>query len=136
MFRRHWRTGGRWVFWNGVGMVGLWGVGWVAFLFLVDTPWSELVDRGQFFLYSVGTLVQVMYLLTKDKKITTFPQRSLLTSISVLFLMMCAVLFGATVLSNLTEITVVESKVGWLRWSGVGIFLASMLVGVRSDHRS
>ena len=74
----HWANGMYWLFWNVLAMLGLWGAGLIIFTFLENAPWLELVDRGQFFLYSVGFLGQGMYVLTKEHKITTIPNRQLL----------------------------------------------------------
>ena len=106
----HWKSGAMWLGWNLMGMLGLWGAGCLVFFYLDNAPWFELVDRGQFFLYSVGVLGQAMYILTKEKKITTLPLRSLFTFLSVAVLLMCTLFFAGTMLSNFTDIIIVESK--------------------------
>ena len=49
----HLGSGARWLSCNVIGLVGLWGGG-CLFFFLADPPWGELIDRGQFFVYSMG----------------------------------------------------------------------------------
>ena len=70
--------GAKWLFWNIVAMLGLWGTGLLVFFFFDNTFWLELIDKGQLFLYSVGFLGQAMFILVKDMKITTFPLRGTL----------------------------------------------------------
>lgn len=125
----HWKSGAMWLGWNLMGMLGLWGAGCLVFFYLDNAPWFELVDRGQFFLYSVGVLGQAMYILTKEKKITTLPLRSLFTFLSVAVLLMCTLFFAGTMLSNFTDIIIVESKMWYLRSLGLVTFVASMLIG-------
>ena len=98
--------------------------------FTENAPWLQLIDRGQLFLYSVGVLGQVMYILNKDKEITTLPMRSSLRYFSVACLIMCGVLFGGTVLSDYTSIDIVEHRLWWFRALGLATFVASVLMGV------
>ena len=126
----HWKSGVFWLIWNLVGMLGLWATGGLIFFFLDNPPWFELIDRGQFFLYSVGVLGQVMYILNKERKITKLPLRSWISTPSVVCLLVCTVLFSGTVLSDFTDITVGEQKISWLRWAGLGTFLASLSIGL------
>ena len=125
----HWQSGFWWLCWNFAGMLGLWGVGWLIFFFLEDAQWLELVDGGQLFLYSVGVLAQVMYILTKERKITTLPMRSFLTYMTVVCLLMSTLLFSGTVLSNFAELAIVESKLWVLRLLGIITFVASISMG-------
>ena len=110
-------------------MFGLWVAGAVVFLFLNNPPWFQLFDRGQFFLYSVGFLGQAMYIVTKDRSITTIPHRPLLILLSVIALLLCAVFFSATVLSNFANSPEIVPRVTILRYIGVGTFCLSMGIG-------
>ena len=85
----HWTNGLYWLFWNALAMLGLWGAWLAIFVFLENPPWLALVDRGQFFLYSVGFLGQSMYVLTKEHKITTIPHRRFLISLAVSSFLIC-----------------------------------------------
>ena len=125
----HWRSGALWLGWNLMGMLGLWGAACLIFLFHENAPWLELVDRGQFFLYSVGALGQVMYILTKEREITTLPQRSLLTYFSVGCLLLCTLLFSGTVLSSFADNTLIEPRMWILRLLGLATFVASLTMG-------
>ena len=110
----HWANGFAWLFWNAMGMFGLWAAGLVIFLFLENPPWLKLIDRGQFFLYSVGFLGQAMYILTKEHKITTIPHRRLLVSATVSCLIICTLLFGGNVLSNFSDSSDITTRTALL----------------------
>ena len=129
MLVEHWKSGTHWLAWNLLGMLGLWGTGFLIFFFTENAPWLQLVDRGQLFLYSVGVLAQVMYVLNKDRKITSLPLRSSLMYFSVACLLMSGVLFGGTVLSAYTPIAIVEHKLWWFRALGLATFVASIAMG-------
>ena len=125
----HWTNGIAWLFWNILAMLGLWGTGLTIFVFLEDPPWLELVDRGQFFLYSVGFLGHAMYILTKERKITIIPHRRQLESFTVLFFLICTLLFVGFVLSNFYDGPGIKANPALLRYSGLTILLLSMAVG-------
>jgi len=125
----HWTNGIAWLFWNILAMLGLWGTGLTIFVFLEDPPWLELVDRGQFFLYSVGYLGQAMYILTKERKITTIPHRRQLESFTVLCFLICTTLFVGFVLSNFLVGPDIKANPALLRYMGLAILLLSMTVG-------
>ena len=126
----HWRSGAWWLCWNLLGMLGLWGAGALAFSYLHNAPWFQLIDRGQLFLYSVGVLAQVMYILAKETKITTLPNRPLLIFLCVFCFLVCALLFGGTVLSNFSDSPDLDPKMGLIRSLGLITFAASMAMGV------
>ena len=126
----HWKSGVSWLGWNFLGMLGLWGAGSLVFSFLDNAPWLELVDRGQLFLYSVGVLAQVMYILTKERKITTLPGRSVLIYLCFACFMLCTLLFSGTVLTNFAESPDIVPKIAFLRILGFITFAASMAVGI------
>lgn len=111
-------------------MLGLWTAGCLIFFFLASPPWLQLIDRGQFFLYSVGFLGQALYVLTKERKITHIPYRPQLTFASVVALLMCAVIFSGTVLSNFTNSPDIVPRMLLLRTLGIFTFIISMLVGM------
>ena len=125
----HWTNGIAWLFWNVLAMLGLWGTGLTIFVFLEDPPWLELVDRGQFFLYSVGFLGHAMYNLTKERKITTIPHRRQLESFTVLSFLICTLLFVGFVLSNFYDGPGIKANPALLRYTGLTILLLSMAVG-------
>ena len=129
IFVGHWKDGVFWLSWNLLCMIGLWAVGALVFLFFENPPWFELFDRGQFFLYSVGLLGQAMYILTKEREITTIPQRPTFIILSVLSLLVCAVFFIATVLSNFTNSPDIVPRTTILRFIGIATFSVSMLIG-------
>ena len=125
----HWANGISWLFWNFLAMLGLWGAGLIIFIFLKNPPWLELVDRGQFFLYSVGFLGQAMYVLTKDHKITTIPYRRLLVCLAVSCFLFCTLVFAGYVLSNFADSPDIKANPAILRYTGVSILLLSMAMG-------
>lgn len=125
----HWANGFAWLFWNAMGMFGLWAAGLVIFLFLENPPWLKLIDRGQFFLYSVGFLGQAMYILTKELKITTIPHRRLLVSATVSCLIICTLLFGGNVLSNFSDSSDITTRTALLRYIGLSVLLSSITIG-------
>ena len=77
--RTHWQSGVHWLSYNVLGMVGLWGAALLLFALHDDAPWLQLIDQGQPFLYSVGFLTPALYSLQKERKITSFPFRPVLT---------------------------------------------------------
>ncbi len=119
-----------WVGWNLLGMLGLWGTAAAAYFFLDANPWLQLFDRGQFFLYSVGILVQVLYILTKEWKITTLPGRRVLFMVSLFCFMVCVAFFTGTVLANEADSPSIVPKIELLRWLGIGMLCFSMVVGL------
>ena len=125
----HWTNGIAWLFWNITAMLGLWGAGLTIFFFLENPPWLELVDRGQFFLYSVGFLGQAMFILTKEHKITIIPHRRVLIGSTVLCFVICTLLFGGYVLSNFYGGPGIKDNPEILRYTGLSILLFSMAVG-------
>ena len=125
----HWANGMYWLFWNVLAMLGLWGAGLTIFTFLENAPWLELVDRGQFFLYSVGFLGQGMYVLTKEHRITTIPNRRLLVSLTVSCFLICTLFFAGFVLSNFSNSPDINPNPAILRYVGFFILLVSMALG-------
>ena len=98
--RAHWRSGVHWLAYNMLGMVGLWGVALLILAFFEDPIWGLLFDRGQLFLYSVGFLCPALYVLQKERKITTFPHRGTLAFLSFSAFTVAVLLFtGATIAS-------------------------------------
>ena len=124
----HWGSGARWLSCNVIGLVGLWGGG-CLFFFLTDPPWGELIDRGQFFVYSMGVLAQVIYILTKELKITRLPLRNPLLIFSIIWILLCAFLYSGTFLSYIIGSSAIVAKLWLLRPVGVTLFMVSMLVG-------
>ena len=129
LFVAHWTNGIFWLCWNILAMLGLWGAGLTIFLFLKDAPWLELVDRGQFFLYSVGFLGQAMYVLTKEHKISTIPYRRTLICLTVSCFLICTLLFAGYVLSSFSNSPDINPNPAILRYIGLVILLFSMAVG-------
>ena len=125
----NWTNGIAWLFWNIMAMLGLWGGGLAIFFFLENPPWLELVDRGQFFLYSVGFLGQAMFILTKEHKITTIPHRRVLVCSTVLCFVICTLLFVGYVFSNFSGGPGIKANPELLRYTGLSILLFSMAVG-------
>ncbi len=110
-------------------MLGLWAAGLVIFLFLEHPPWLQLIDRGQFFLYSVGFLGQAMYILTKERRITTIPHRRLMVSVTVSCLIICTLLFCGNVLSNFSDSPDIIARTALLRYIGLTVLLSSVTIG-------
>ena len=125
----HWLNGAFWLFWNIFAMLGLWGTGLTIFYFLENPPWLELVDRGQFFLYSVGFLGQAMFILTKELQITTIPHRRTLICFAVSCFAVCILLFVGFVLTNFYDGPGIKANPALLRYTGLSILVFSMLVG-------
>lgn len=126
----HWKSGVSWLSWNFLGMLGLWGAGALAFSFLSEAPWLQLIDRGQLFLYSVGILAQAMYILVKERRITTLPNRPLLIFLCFLCFVVSALFYGGTVLSNFADSPDIVPQIVVLRSVGLITLAASMVVGV------
>lgn len=125
----HWANGIFWLSSNVLAMLGLWGAGLVIFTFLENPPWLDLVDKGQFFLYSVGFLGQAMYVLTMDHKIKTIPHRRPLIYLTVLLFLICTLFFAGYVLSNSAVSPDIKDNLSILRYIGLSILLLSMAVG-------
>ena len=125
---KHWGHGLWWLFCSTVAMLGLWGTGLAVFFFLENPPWLQLVDRGQFFLYSVGFLGHALYILTKDFRVSTIPLRRVLLGSTLGCLLVCTVIFGGSVLSNFSGEPEV-SRVAVLRYLGLAILLFSVFIG-------
>lgn len=130
MLAEHWKSGVSWLGWNCLGMLGIWGTGSLLLFFLNDPPWFQLMDGGQLLLYSVGMLAQVIYILTKERKITEVPYRSLLIFLSFSCFLVCAVLFSGTVLTNFTDSPDLEPRIWLMRSLSMVTFVASITVGV------
>lgn len=125
----HWKDGLAWLFCNGLGMLGLWGLGLIFFAFLDKPPWLELIDRGQVLLYSVGVLVQPMYVLTKERKTTTIPYRRMLTFGTLLCLMLSALLIGGYVVANVSGGPNIKADPAVLRYLGLFVLAISIIIG-------
>ena len=125
----HWADGLFWLFWNIFAMLGLWGTGLTIFYFLETPSWFELVDKGQFLLYSVGFLGQAMFILTKEYKITTIPHRRTLVCFTVFCFAICILLFVGVVLSSFNDGTGNGGNLVLLRYTGFSILIFSMSVG-------
>ena len=132
--------GAKWLFWNIVAMLGLWGTGLVVFFFFDNTLWLELIDKGQLFLYSAGFLGQAMYILVKDMKITTFPYRSTLIGITVLCFLCCILFFCGYVFTDFSNSSDIIPRTNELRFIGLGFLLSSMFIGflviIAAEHQS
>lgn len=129
LLRKHWKNVALWSFWNLVGMFTLWVTGSVLFFFIEHPEWVQLLDKGQFFVYSVGILVQVMYIVIKERTITIIPYRSLLTSAAAATLLFCTLLFCGTVLSSIGDNAIVSSRLWVLRLLSIVMFIGSILLG-------
>lgn len=121
-------------------MVGLWGAGVLVFFFLQNPPWLELVDRGQFFLYSVGFLSQAMYILTKEHKITTIPLRGPLFWCTTGSFLLCALIFAGYVFANFADSANINTRTVALRWLGLSVLVVSIAIGflvtIANEERS
>lgn len=111
-------------------MISLWVGGGVSFLFLSEPSWTKLIDLGQFFLYSVGVLAQVLYMLMKERKITEFPGRNIFLGLTFFLLLICAVVYGGTVFANFTYTPEIAPRVLLLRFLGISILGGSIVLGV------
>ncbi len=129
MLLEHWGSGARWLGCNAIGLVGLWGSGCLLF-FLTDPPWGELIDRGQFFVYSMGVLAQVIFILTKELKITTLPMRSPFLIFSIIWMLLCVFLYSGTFLSYIVDSPAIVARLWLLRPLGMSLFAISKLVGL------
>ena len=125
-----WQSGVLWLGWNLLGMLGLWAVGCFVFFYLDPVPWFKLVDKGQLFAYSVGFLVQAMYILTKEARITALPHRPWITLGTVCCLLLCAVFFMGTIQTEITDNSVIADRIWWFRSLSIVIFTISMAMGV------
>lgn len=125
----HWKNGLLWLFYSGMGMLGLWGFGLILFMFIDNPPWLELIDRGQFLLYSVGFLVQPMYVLLQDRQITTVPYRGFLICSTLFCFTLCVLLSGGYVFANFSVSQNISPNAALLRYVGVGVLLLSVLIG-------
>ena len=129
LLSKHWRNGLSWLFYSFMAMLGLWGAGLVIFSFLENPPWLQLVDRGQFFLYSVGFHGQALYILTKDSKVSTIPRRRVLLGCTVLCFIVCTLIFCGSVLPNFSDTPEIISRPAIVRYLGLGILLCSVSIG-------
>ena len=129
LLANHWKNGLSWLFFSGMGMLGLWGFGLVLFMFIDNPPWLDLIDQGQFLLYSVGFLVQPMYVLLQDRHITTIPYRGMLICATLLCFTLCALLSGGYVFANFVVSPDIRPKTAHLRYIGVAILLFSVGIG-------
>ena len=125
----NWKSGVAWLSWNLLGMLGLWGGGVLVFLFLKNPPWLQLIDRGQFFLYSVGFLAPAMYVLQKEHQITSIPFRGILTFSAVAALLVCALAFSGMLFVTFTDSPDIESNSSLARFLGVGVLVSSTVIG-------
>ena len=123
------KVGAKWLFWNVVAMLGLWGTGLLVFFFFDNTLWLELIDKGQLLLYSAGFLGQAMYILVKDMKITTFPYRGTLIGLTVASFLCCILFFCGYVFTNFSDSPDIIPRTFELRFIGLGFLLFSMIMG-------
>ena len=123
-------VGGKWLFWNFVAMLGLWGTGLLVFFFFDNPLWLELIDRGQLFLYSAGFLGQAMFILIKDLKITTFPLRDTLIGLTLVCFFLCILFFCGYVFTDFSNSPDIIPRTTELRFIGLGFLLASMVIGL------
>ena len=134
------KIGGKWLLWNFVAMLGLWGTGLLVFFFFDNALWLELIDRGQLFLYSVGFLGQAMFILVKDLTITTFPWRGTLIALAVVCFFLCILFFCGYVFTDFSDSPDIIPRTTELRFIGLGFLLASMTIGlmviIAAEHQS
>ena len=123
-------VGGKWLLWNFVAMLGLWGTGLLVFFFFDNPQWLELIDRGQLFLYSAGFLGQAMFILFKDLKITTFPLRGTLIAFTLVCFFLCILFFCGYVFTDFSNSPDIIPRATELRFIGLGFLLASMFIGL------
>ena len=129
ILRANWKSGVAWLSWNLLGMLGLWGGGVLVFLFLKNPPWLQLIDRGQFFLYSVGFLAPALYALQKERRITMIPFRGILTFSAVAALLVCALAFAGMLFVTFTDSPDIESRSSLTRYLGIGTLVGSTVIG-------
>ena len=123
-------VGAKWLFWNFVAMLGLWGTGLLVFFFFENPVWLELIDRGQLFLYSAGFLGQAMFILIKDLKITTFPLRGTLMALTLGCFFLCILFFCGYVFADFSSGPDINPRTNELRFIGLGFLLVSMVIGL------
>ncbi len=126
---KHWGNGLFWLAYSFMGMLGLWGFGLVLFMFIENPPWLDLIDRGQFLLYSVGFLVQPMYVLLQDLHITTIPYRAVLICSTLFCFTLCVLLSAGYVFANFSVSSDIKPNTALLRYVGVGVLLLSVVIG-------
>ena len=129
LFSAHWKNSIAWLVCGGAGMLGLWGAGLLVFFFLQNPPWLQLFDRGQFFLYSVGFLSQAMYILTKERKITTIPHRGTLFCCTAVTFLVCTLMFAGYVFANFADSANINARTVALRWVGLSVLVVSVAIG-------
>ena len=134
-----WSSGAYWLLCNVVGMASLWVGAFLLLFFLAEPPWGELIDRGQFFLYSTGVLAQAIYILTKDLQITILPHRQLLLVCSGIAALVCLVLYTGTFFTYFTDSSMINTQLWLLRTVGLVFFAGSMVLGffvaTAAEHR-
>ena len=123
-------VGGKWLFWNFVAMLGLWGTGLLVFFFFENPRWLQFIDRGQLFLYSAGFLGQAMFILMKDLKITTFPLRGTLIGLTLGCFFLCILFFCGYVFADFSDSSDIKPRTTELLFIGLGFLLASMVIGL------
>ena len=124
-----WSGAGRWLAYNLLGMVGLWGGSVLFLMFLNNPPWFELVDRGQLFLYSVGFMTSSLYVLTKERRTTTFPHREPLSLGCYVAILFSVLLFAGITLSTLSDSPDIRPSTTALRYFGFATLSASVVIG-------
>ena len=77
----------------------------------------------------MGVLAQVIYILTKEFKITRLPRRGPLLVFSIIWMLLCAFLYSGTFLAYATDSSALVARLWLLRLFGIVFFTASILVG-------
>ena len=70
-----------------------------------------------------------MCIVIKERKTTTIPYRSFLTSATTVALIFCTLFFGGTVLSTIGDNAIVSSRLWLVRVLSVAVFIGSLLIG-------
>jgi multisubunit Na+/H+ antiporter MnhE subunit len=87
--------------WFGWGVIGgllpLWGTVALYLLFKQPLAWSPLAKNGEFVLYAASFFAGSLYVLRRD----VFPNRNLLTLLSLFALVICTLLFAAVTVAAL-----------------------------------
>ena len=91
-------------------------------------------------MYSAGFLGQAMFVLVKDFKITTFPWRGTLITLTGVCFVLCIPFFCGYVMTDPSNAPDSNLRTIELRFVGLGFLLVSMIIGlvvtIAAEHQT
>jgi hypothetical protein len=98
----HWSEALQWLLWNVIGgLVPIWLPLIIIYFFQQKISLSIFTDHGEFALYSASFLGTALYVVLKDFHIEPFPNRSIITIILFILLLISTLIFSLVALTEI-----------------------------------